>query len=500
MKRFILLLVSCMLFVMGLPAYADISYGSVFVTSQRYDRGEMIWRSDVGTIFMLANDGQALRFPVTEYGSLPPSPWKTAPLGKIPPMLGFGKVWSNYDDVRAKLGWAYFPEVGRNTPLTQFDDGTLYMLTQSAKPVRINPNNTWQYVDHIPTTPTNPPPQSDPYFQSISVSPDEGKVGATITVSWNIINVDAAIVEFYDAYPRNDILYRIEDHHPSSGSTTFTIPAQTLHGITVTVHGARYDVDANGRTITARVINTSEVVDLIEDNPPADDPYIESVSVTPDEGKVGDTINVSWDIKNVDGVIVEFYDNYPRNTTVYHLVENQPTTGSTTFTIPEEISNNLRVTVHGVRYDVDANGRTITARVINTSEVVDLIEDDTPPAPVETWAVYQDYDNGMMIWRADTGMITVFFDDGSLRHYPLTYYAYLADVPADIDVPEGKIRPTNGFGRVWAYLDDVRERLGWAVDTETGYNLTITTLDSGEIEYNNPEGGKIIVTGGTWQS
>ena len=498
MKRFILIFVSCMLFVMGLPAHAAYTYDSIFVTSQRYDRGEMIWRSDVGTIFMLANDGQALQFPVTEYGALPPNPWLTAPLGKIPPMMGFGKVWSNYDDVRAKLGWAYFPEVGRDTPVTQLNDGTLYMLTQSARPVRINPNNTWQYVDRIPDTRTNPP-QADPYIQSVSVSPNQGKVGDTIAVSWNVVNVDAVIVEFYDAYPRNDILYRIEERLPTSGSTSFAIPAQTLHGITVTVHGVRYATEANGRVIVGRVINTSKVVNLIKDDtPPPADPYIESVNVSPDEGKVGDTIDVSWSIANVDAVIVEFYDAYPRNATFYHLEENHPITGSTSFVIPEETVNGITVKVHGVRYDVDANGRTITARVINASEVVDLIADDTPPVPIQTWAVYQRYDNGMMIWRADTGQITVFFNDGTLRNYPLTYYTYLADVPSDIDVPEGKILPTNGFGRVWAYLDDVRERLGWAVELETGYDLTMTTLENDEVEYNLPEAGKLFVIDGTW--
>lgn len=383
MKRLTLLLMSSLLFLMVLPSQAAYSYSSVFVTSQRYDNGEMIWRSDIGTIFMLANDGQVLRFPVTEYGPLPPSPYKTAPLGKIPPMLGFGKVWGNYDDVRAKLGWAYFPEVGRHTPIGIMDDGTTYMLTQSARPIRINPNNTWQYVESIPEV-----PQSDPIIRFFNVSPDTAKIGDTIDISWNIENVDAVIVEVYDAYPRNDILYSLEEHHPVVGSTTFTIPEQTLHGATVTIYG--------------------------------------------------------------------------------------------------------------VRYNIDNSARTITARLINASEVVELEDDDKPPAPVETWAVYQAYDNGMMIWRADTGMITVFFDDGTLRNYPLTYYAYLADVPDDIDVPEGKILPTNGFGRVWAYLDDVRERIGWATDTETGYDLTMTTQDDGTVAYNLPTEDTLYVNDQTW--
>jgi len=494
MKRLILILISCLMFVVVLPTHAAYSYDSVFVTSQRYDRGEMIWRSDLGTIFVLANDGTVMRYSVADYGVLPPNPWRIAPVGKVPPMMGFGKVWANYDEVRAKMGWAYAHELGRNTPITLDNDGSLYMLNQSARPIRIYPNNRWEVVDQFPQNPS----QGDPYINQFSVSPDVVKTGDKIAVSWSIGNMDGAIVEmYYDLYPRNNQLYTLQERLPASGTTYFSVPEQDWDSIKIVLHGVRYDNLNDGRQVTARVIAASEILDV--DNIPTqpDAPNIRSMSVNPDTAQVGDTITVNWDYENVDAVIVHFYDAYPRNDILYAIEERQPISGSTTFVVPESTLHGITVAVVGVRYKTDNNGREITERLISANEVVDL-EDDGLPDSVTTWAVYQKYDNGMMIWRADNGTITVFFEDGTLRNYPLSYYSYLSDAPKDLDVPDGKVMPTNGFGRVWAYLDDVSERLGWATDLETGYDLTISYAEDEEVEYNLPNDGKVYVSSNSW--
>lgn len=382
MKRLLLILIASLMFIVALPADAE-SYPSIFVTSQIYDRGQMIWRSDIGTIYVILNDGRVKQYPVHTYGYLPPNPFRVAPFGKVAPMMGFGKVWANYEEIRADLGWAVVNELGRNTPIVNHSNGSTYLLDQFANYVRIKPDNTWEQVSSIPTQPTN---NQNPVIHSFTVSPNTVKAGDTVTVSWTITGVDAAIVEFYDAYPRNDILFAIQDRLPTSGTTIFNVPQHVLHGVTVIVYGANYDTLYNGHLVTARVIQESKTLQL------------------------------------------------------------------------------------------------------ETGE----------PANIETWAVFQQYDNGMMIWRRDIGSITVLYDDGSLSLYPLTYYAYLSDAPKDIDVPEGKIRPTNGFGRVWAYLDDVRDRLGWATGIETGYNLTITPTGDESAEYNIPPSGKLFIEPGSW--
>lgn len=386
MKRILFILISSLLLLLVLPAQAQ-SYQSIFVTSQRYDRGQMIWRSDHGTIFILTNSGEVVRFPVSTYGPLPQNPFRIAPLGKVPPMMGFGKVWANYDDVRAKLGWATINEVGRNSLMVEHANGSIYMQDLAARLLRVKPDNSWEYVDSIPVPDPN---EERPAIKSVTVSSDPVAPGDQLTVTWDIANVDDAIIEFYDAYPRNDILYAINSEQPSSGSLTFTVPDSVLHGLTVTVHGVHYRNLSDGRLVTARVVS--------------------------------ETLNIG-------------------------------------------------------------------------------LRDDTPQEPdaIETWAVYQAYENGMMIWRRDTGNILVLYNDGSIGSYPLTYYAYLSDAPRDLDVPDGMVLPVNGFGRVWAYLDNVREKLGWATDTETGYDLTITTIDHHLLEYNIPPDGKIYITPQDWR-
>ncbi|GEM_PF-1315009 len=495
MKRFLLLVISCMVFIAVLPAQAAYTYDAVFVTSQRYDRGEMIWRSDIGEILILANDGQVMRYSVFEYGALPPNPWRLAPIGKIPPMMGFGKVWANYDEVRAKLGWAYISEVGRDTPITGTDDGSVYLLDQSARPVRIASNNTWGFVDSIPDTRINPP-QNDPTIQSFSVSPDVVASGQTITVNWNMANVDGAIVEmYYDLPPNINQLHSIQDFQPSIGTTTFTVPDLGWDSIKIVVHGVRYDTDRSGRRLTGRVVSASESIVVDDETPPDEIPQIQEFTVSPDVVNAGETITIAWDLLNVDGAHLEIYDAYPRNDILYAIEDNQPASGSMTFTVPEQTLHGMTVTIYGINYET-SNGRENPIRVMNATEVINLAE--VLPEPIQKWAVYQAYDNGMMLWQSDTGLITVLFDDGTVRNYPLPYYAYLADAPSDVDVPDGKVLPTNGFGRVWVYLDGVRDQLGWATDTETGYNLTITTLESGALEYNLPDGTTIYLQDNTW--
>jgi len=39
--------------------------------------------------------------------------------------------------------------------------------------------------------------------------------------------------------------------------------------------------------------------------------------------------------------------------------------------------------------------------------------------------------------------------------------------------PPGLYQPVRGFGLVWRQYSQVRSRLGWAVDEETGFSTTI---------------------------
>ena len=72
MKRLVFLMFLFGL-ITALPAAAQ-DEKRVYATAQRYDSGLMIWRSDTGTIWVLADDGRALDFPTSTYASSKPEP------------------------------------------------------------------------------------------------------------------------------------------------------------------------------------------------------------------------------------------------------------------------------------------------------------------------------------------------------------------------------------------------------------------------------------------
>jgi hypothetical protein len=95
------------------------------------------------------------------------------------------------------------------------------------------------------------------------------------------------------------------------------------------------------------------------------------------------------------------------------------------------------------------------------------------PGPVQVGAAYQLYENGLMIWRSDSGTIYVLVNDGRYYEFTLAQYGNLPDNPVKSPTPGGRVRPVSGFGRVWGNNWYIRLAVGWAVNTEQGYTSTI---------------------------
>lgn len=100
-----------------------------------------------------------------------------------------------------------------------------------------------------------------------------------------------------------------------------------------------------------------------------------------------------------------------------------------------------------------------------------------PPSPVvtNTYAAYQPYQNGFMIWESNTSNVVVFFNNGVYRLVPVTQYGGLPDNPNLDPVPGGFVRPINAFGKVWGNYGDIRTAIGWAIAGETGFNASFRT-------------------------
>jgi hypothetical protein len=95
---------------------------------------------------------------------------------------------------------------------------------------------------------------------------------------------------------------------------------------------------------------------------------------------------------------------------------------------------------------------------------------------VSAVGAFQAFENGYMIWRYDSGGITVYFGkDGGMdwQTYKNGMYARMKNNPVRATPPTGLFKPINGFGKLWGNVPAIRQKLGWAVAPEQAYTMTI---------------------------
>lgn len=118
-------------------------------------------------------------------------------------------------------------------------------------------------------------------------------------------------------------------------------------------------------------------------------------------------------------------------------------------------------------------------------------------------STYQQFENGFMTWRGDTGAIWVFFNDARVISYPLYVYGGLSGGARymGVTIPPGRNLPTNGFKTVWDNFRNVREALGWAMGGEQGYDMLLTVPLFGQSHFTLmlPDGDALQITrDGRW--
>jgi len=96
-----------------------------------------------------------------------------------------------------------------------------------------------------------------------------------------------------------------------------------------------------------------------------------------------------------------------------------------------------------------------------------------------TWAAFQAFERGSMLWRNDSDTSYVFYSSGDW--FPITEgwdggpSADRGAAPAGLQVPE------RGFGFVWSHDDTIFNGLGWARDKEKGFCALVQEFDHGFI-------------------
>ncbi|MBZ0288918.1 MAG: hypothetical protein K8I30_14975, partial [Anaerolineae bacterium] len=122
-----------------------------------------------------------------------------------------------------------------------------------------------------------------------------------------------------------------------------------------------------------------------------------------------------------------------------------------------------------------ASSASIPAAVPTGAPTATLAPTATSEFVVTTNAAYQVFENGFMIWRADTGAILTFPKQTGVQQFLQGDYENLPDNPVTDAPPEARLSPINGFGRVWGNFSQVRGALGWAMDGEKSYQTTLHT-------------------------
>jgi hypothetical protein len=81
-----------------------------------------------------------------------------------------------------------------------------------------------------------------------------------------------------------------------------------------------------------------------------------------------------------------------------------------------------------------------------------------------------------MLWVGAEDRIYVLFDDAQGYRWSAYEDEWDEGEPSldpDIEPPAGLQQPVRGFGLLWRENPTVRERLGWAVDQERGYQTAV---------------------------
>lgn len=95
-----------------------------------------------------------------------------------------------------------------------------------------------------------------------------------------------------------------------------------------------------------------------------------------------------------------------------------------------------------------------------------------------TWAGWQPFEHGFMIWREDQKTIYHFTDRQSWQVWP-DRWSGTPSTNVHGAPPSGLQAPIRGFGAIWEKEETVFATLGWATDDEKGFCLLVQLFEQG---------------------
>jgi hypothetical protein len=194
-----------------------------------------------------------------------------------------------------------------------------------------------------------------------------------------------------------------------------------------------------------------------------------SFTATPETVNPGSAVTLSWEVQGTGGVTIE--QSVPNVAAVSTVVNAQSPKGSAEVYLPDYVAYSAIFTLK----TADGAPAAQTEVQVHCPYTFFFGEADGCPtgAGFEVGASYQLFENGYMIWRSDTNEIYVHYNDGTAAYFVEQDYAGLSDAAVEEMPPLDREAPSSGFGKVWAHAPGVRQKLGWAVESEIGYTAQV---------------------------
>ncbi len=105
--------------------------------------------------------------------------------------------------------------------------------------------------------------------------------------------------------------------------------------------------------------------------------------------------------------------------------------------------------------------------------------------PVSGFYAEQPFQNGHMFW-SQLGrffLIVIGSDQGAWRFFPeddSTWKEGMPSLSCQVEVPPGLVQPVRGFGGLWCAHTEIRDKIGWGLSDERGFEDGIDLIQGFE--------------------
>lgn len=256
----------------------------------------------------------------------------------------------------------------------------------------------------------------------------------------------------------------------------------------------------------------------------------------------GGTVVLTWEMAGAGQAIIEVYSIREINNgagnpaIVRELITGLPLMGRVNVDIPLDFLDGAKIILWAANVEASAGGAAISMTERLAYKVIEVptpdiggddsgdsntTDDDSSDAEGDgesttdgstgdvelgtstLQAAYQPFETGFMVWKESDNVIWVFINSGELQIFPPGEYTGFPDNPVTDEPPASRVKPISGFGRVWGNIDYIRESLGWGLERESPYDLTLETRNGEnglEYEFVLPNGQRVIAQqNGRWR-